>query len=75
MSIWYDYLRVLKVLNCMEKSEWHRVLAVDTWGCPAEFELIWEKIREHGLFHGLCSLDEKNLDLIFEYANYKKNNR
>ena len=77
MSIWQDYLELLKVINCMGKDEWHKALAVTTWSWQEEFEQIWEMNRKNGLFNGLCLLDEKNVDLLFEYAKakYKKNQR
>lgn len=76
MSIWQDYLKLLKVINCMDKEEWYTAMHVKEWSWPEEFEQLWEMQRKN-LFNGLCLLDEKNLDSVFEYAKekYKKNQR
>lgn len=70
MSIWQDYLKLLKVINCMDRAEWYVAMCVKDWSWPEEFDQFWEMSRKN-LFNGLCLLDEKNLDFVFEYAKAK----
>lgn len=64
-----DVLTILKVMHCrINKTTLHHILGVNDWGDPEEFDKIWDTYRTHGLFHLLCSLDDVNLEKVFDFA-------
>lgn len=70
MENWYEYLEILKVVNCIDRPEMEEVLGVKNWRNKEEMDDIW-KMFSTSVFHGLCVLDTENLNRLMEYAKDK----
>lgn len=60
---WGQYLCLLKVINCLDKYDMSKILRVETWLYPEEFECVWEGFQRSP-FHGMCLLDSGNLNFL-----------
>jgi hypothetical protein len=68
MSAAKEILGVFKCIHTyLNKLTAYEILKVDTWGDKDEFEDIWNEFQKSP-FHGLCALDDSNLDRVFEWA-------
>ena len=64
-------INLLKYINSIDKLTMKELLGVEFWNVSEEFESIWRSFQISP-FHGLCRLDNNNLNKLFIYLNTKE---
>jgi hypothetical protein len=58
------------IYSFFDKETGYKLFNVDSWGDKEQYDRLFE-IYKDNLYSFICSLDSRNLELIFKWANKK----